>query len=145
MENRVLLTTFTYPSELIAARGLLESEGIECFVRDELTAQIHNFYATAIGGIRMEVWPQDFERANQILVDSGFMYEAGALTASKNEILEINKEFPDQCPNCGSKEISAPEYSKTTFVISFFLFGIPLFFKSKRSFCFDCGAKFKRK
>ncbi len=145
MKNRVLLTTFTYPSELIAVRGRLESEGIECFVKDELTAQVYNFYATAIGGIKMEVWEHDFNKAKQILVDTGFLLEEGALASAKNEILEINKDFPSQCPNCGSTEISRPEYSKTTFVISFFLFGIPLFIKGKRSFCFDCGAIIKRK
>lgn len=75
MDNFITLATFTYPSEMVAIRGRLESEGIECYVKDELTVQIYNFYSNAIGGIRLEVRQSDYETARQILVETGFLRE----------------------------------------------------------------------
>ena len=40
--------TFTYPHEAHLAKNYLESEGIETEIRDELTAQVNNFYSNAI-------------------------------------------------------------------------------------------------
>jgi len=75
MTEFITLISFSYPSELIAPRGLLESEGIACFVKDELTVQIHNFYSNAIGGIRLEVKKTDYERAKKILIETGYLNE----------------------------------------------------------------------
>ncbi len=73
MEKRITLIKFTYPSELIAVKGILQSEGIEFYVRDELTAQIHNFVSDAIGGIRLDVKQSDYERAKNLLKESGYL------------------------------------------------------------------------
>jgi hypothetical protein len=144
MDGKVVLTTFTYPSELIAARGRLEYEGINCFVKDELTVQIYNFYSTAIGGITLEVMQSDFEKGRKILIETGFLMPENASSKTENEVVLIGKDSPLQCPECESKNISKPEISKLTFAISFLLLGIPLFFMGKTQFCFDCGTKFKR-
>jgi hypothetical protein len=60
---------------MVAIRGRLEAEGIECYVKDELTVQIYNFYSNAIGGIRLEVRESDYEKARQILIETGFLKE----------------------------------------------------------------------
>ena len=75
MENLVTVATFTLPSELLVIRGLLESENIECFVKDELTAQVHNFYSNAIGGIKLQVKAIDKDRAIVILKETGYIKE----------------------------------------------------------------------
>ncbi|MEM7380858.1 MAG: DUF2007 domain-containing protein [Bacteroidota bacterium] len=72
MKDYQLIATFTYPTELVVVRSLLESNNIDCFVRDELTVQVHNFYSNAIGGIRLEVPADQYERAHQLLLDNGF-------------------------------------------------------------------------
>jgi hypothetical protein len=53
------------------------------------------------------------------------------------------KNTGDKCPSCGSDNLSIPRYSAAAFALSFLLFGIPIFFKSKVRFCFDCSSSFK--
>lgn len=73
MENRITIITFTLPHQAHLAKGVLESAGIEVQIRDELTAQVNNFYSNAIGGVKLQVKDTDFEQAQQILIESGFI------------------------------------------------------------------------
>lgn len=73
MNNLVTILSFTYPYEAHLAKSLLESEGIEVFIKDELTAHMNNFYSNAIGGIKLQVRDSDYKSARQILVDSGYI------------------------------------------------------------------------
>ena len=43
----VTLKTYTYPSEAYILRGKLETEGIVCFIKDELTVQSNPLYSNA--------------------------------------------------------------------------------------------------
>lgn len=85
------IATFTYPSDLLVARGLLESMDIACKVKNELTVQVHNFYSNAIGGITLEVAAEKYNVAKKLLIESGFnnylIDSETSLTKSK-EILE---------------------------------------------------------
>lgn len=72
MKDYIHIATFTYPSELAIAKSSLEANDIACYVRDELTIQVHNFVSNAIGGIRLEVPQNQHENAKQILIDAGF-------------------------------------------------------------------------
>ncbi|MCB9252326.1 MAG: DUF2007 domain-containing protein [Flavobacteriales bacterium] len=67
----VTIYTFTYPHELMVVKGKLISENIECFVMDELTAQVNPIYSNAIGGIKLQVMPEDVEKAMEILREAG--------------------------------------------------------------------------
>ncbi len=71
----VTIQTYTYPNEMSIVRGLLESEGIETFVRDEIISQVNPFYANAVGGIKLQVHEEDYLRAREILVEKGFIKE----------------------------------------------------------------------
>jgi hypothetical protein len=78
-DTYITVLTFTYPHELAVIRGRLESEGIECFVKDELTVQVNPFYSNAIGGVKLQVKESDLEKAMEIL------RETGSITDSKTE------------------------------------------------------------
>ncbi|MDR2886100.1 MAG: DUF2007 domain-containing protein [Rikenellaceae bacterium] len=69
----VTLMTFTYPHEVALIRGYLEAEGIDVFVKDEMTAQVHNFYSNAIGGIKLQVPQAQLDHAVEIVRDGGFL------------------------------------------------------------------------
>ncbi|MFZ6052038.1 putative signal transducing protein [Halocola ammonii] len=75
MPTFITVATFNFPSDMHSARALLETEGIECFVRDELTAQVHNFYSQAIGGVKLQVKEADAERAKRLLIQAGYIKE----------------------------------------------------------------------
>jgi DNA-directed RNA polymerase subunit M/transcription elongation factor TFIIS len=95
-EELVTIATFRSLGEAYAAKGALESEGIDCELADENTAVN---YPLAIG-VRLQVQPKDQVKARQILVDVE---------------PETDEETPqDQkiCPKCGSPEI---KYVKSVF------------------------------
>jgi len=64
-----------YPQQLWIIKGKLESEGIECFVKDELTVQSYNLYSNAVGGVKLQVLQQDAERAVELLKGLGYIKE----------------------------------------------------------------------
>jgi len=68
-EKFTLLRRFQYTSEAIIYQGKLESEGIEVFLRDQITIDSNPFYSNALGGIRMFVKTKNFDKANEILSD----------------------------------------------------------------------------
>ena len=71
LEPFITVATFTYPHEAAILKGRLESEGIECFLRDELTVQVYNFYSNAIGGVKLQVRRSDASLVYRILDDIG--------------------------------------------------------------------------
>ncbi len=76
MNDFTTILTFTYLSEVYVIKGRLESEGVECFIKDELTTQVNPFYSNAIGGIKLQVKANDLDRAIQILKEGGYLKES---------------------------------------------------------------------
>ena len=72
MDAFVTVLTVYYPHELAVIRGHLESEGIECFVKDELIAQINPFYSNAVGGVKLQVKQSDVYLALEIIKEGGY-------------------------------------------------------------------------
>jgi putative signal transducing protein len=69
-ENNELVTIgrFSTLPEMDMARGLLESEGIDCLAPEEhLVAATGGIYGQAVGWLRLQVRPQDAERATALL------------------------------------------------------------------------------
>ncbi len=56
-----------YPMNLHILKGRLEAEGIPAFIADEEVVTMNWLYSTALGGVRLQVWRQDAERAAEIL------------------------------------------------------------------------------
>lgn len=86
------IAVFTYPTELFVAKAFLESHGIECFVKDEMTIQVHNFYSNAIGGIKLQVTEKDYGKARDLLIQNGFINEEEQTAENKNDfILKLDR------------------------------------------------------
>lgn len=75
MDAFVTVATFTYPIELAVIKGRLESDGIDCLVKDELTVQVYGLYSNAIGGIKLQVKEADIPRAKKLLIEGGYIKE----------------------------------------------------------------------
>lgn len=67
MDRLILLSTYLNPGEAYIAKGLLENEGIESFVFDEISAT----YTPLLVGVRLMVRESDLDRAKKILVEMG--------------------------------------------------------------------------
>ena len=66
MELTTIATFDNMPAAHIA-KGRLEAEGINCWLKDENLGQTDWLYNIAVGWIKLEVEPHDAERARAIL------------------------------------------------------------------------------
>lgn len=57
------VTSSTYPADIQILKGKLESEGIPVFLRDENTINTDPLISDAIGGVKLQVYATDKERA----------------------------------------------------------------------------------
>jgi hypothetical protein len=73
MDKWVTVLTTILPQQLWIIRGRLESEGIECFIKDELTIQSYNLYSNSVGGVKLQVLEKDQQRAVELLVELGYL------------------------------------------------------------------------
>ncbi len=69
MNDLVTIKSYMSPHELLIDKSKLESFGIECVTRDEMTAQVLNFYSQLKGGIQLQVRKSDLQKAREILAD----------------------------------------------------------------------------
>lgn len=74
-EVLVTVATFWYQHQLLLVKSMLESEGIPCFTKDELTIQIQPLLSIPLGGIKLQVFESDVDRALNILHESGYLIE----------------------------------------------------------------------
>ena len=54
-----------YLTDLLVLKSKLESEGIQCFLRDELSAQVFNHMATMT--VKLQVMEKDLSRVKNFL------------------------------------------------------------------------------
>jgi hypothetical protein len=70
-EKYITIKTFNYPADSFLVKSKLESEGIECFLKDELTIQVDPLLSNAIGGVKLQVKENDYHDAEMILAEMG--------------------------------------------------------------------------
>ncbi|NDV64106.1 DUF2007 domain-containing protein [Bacteroides sp. 224] len=142
MTNWITIITFIYPHEAHIAKGVLESEGIDVFIKDEMTAQVNNFYSTAIGGVKLLVNEEQRERALQILEEAGYIKtpEDSAEPESK-EFFGV--KYSHTCPYCNSQNVMKERQPSYTMILSILFFMIPIPFLRRRYHCFDCDQNWR--
>jgi DNA-directed RNA polymerase subunit RPC12/RpoP len=133
MEDFKLVRSYQYSSEAQIFAGKLKSEGIEVFFRDNYTVDSNPIWSNAVGGVKLFVKNQDFEKANKILS-----------TVSEYSLDENNKLI--KCPNCGAEQvgmITSLKDPKTLFAFIFSLLFVLIPFYSKYRYkCNNCKAEF---
>lgn len=144
MENWVTAITFTYPHEAHFAKAFLESQGFDVIIKDELTAQVNNFYSPAIGGVKLQVSSEVAAEVDKILRESGYIQDDEAI---KQKETSARKLFPATyakvCPYCQSDNVAKEKLPGYLAMISLFLLMIPAPFMRKRYHCFECGKGWK--
>lgn len=124
IDNYKVLTTFPYSTEAQITKAKLESEGLSVMLLDEKTIDSDPLISQAIGGVKLLVALQDFEKA-VLIFNEIRPYE---LDASGN---------PMHCLSCNSSHILiAPLERKTIFHMLF-----PFFEKTKH-ICNTCNTIF---
>jgi len=72
MSEYVTILSLPYPQQIYIIKARLESEGIECFIKDELTIQTDPFLSNALGGIKLQVKEENVKEALKILDSEGY-------------------------------------------------------------------------
>jgi len=112
------------------ARGVLEEEGIHCWLQDENTLTIDPILTNAVGGIKVMVRKEDAQKAWDIL-----------------ERIKQEQKAAVTCPKCGShntEKVSTPRKPMnwlsaiTTFFLGEYAIAVDMMHH-----CFDCGHEFK--
>lgn len=139
MEQFITIKTFTYPHEAYVIRGKLESEGIQTFLKDEMTVQVHNFYSNAIGGVKLQVLSPDVERALSI-IDSAKEIPNEVVIFPKKEL-----DSTSACPFCHSENTSRTRKANWLTLLPYLIVGFifPVF--KNQYVCFDCEKEWRVK
>jgi hypothetical protein len=119
-------------SEAIVARSTLESAGIFCFLQDENFLRLDWGAAIALGGLRLQVRPEDMWAAEELLnqpIPESIEYESRA------------QYLQPHCPRCGSIEIAFQGSDRSAALVSTLVLAVPLPFGDKSWRCQACGCR----
>lgn len=113
------------------AQGLLESENIKCWLRDENTVTTHPGLTYAVGGIKLMIAEVQLGRALEIL------------KKTKDQFKEQNA-----CPDCGSTNVEylSPKRKSSTVLgtIAIALLSAGALVATGSIYrCLDCGEEFE--
>lgn len=124
-DNYTVLAVFEYSTEAQTYKSKLDSEDIRTMLADEKTIDSDPLISLAIGGVKLLVHNNDFEKATEIYND----IRPYRKDANGNDL---------HCSSCNSNRIlMAPPNRKNVLYMLF-----PFFEKSK-NICNDCKTEFK--
>ncbi|MEO5777918.1 MAG: DUF2007 domain-containing protein [Flavobacterium sp.] len=131
-EKFTLLRRFQYSSEAIIYQGKLESQGIDVFLRDNNIVDSNPLYSNAVGGVKMFVKTEDFDKANEILGD-----------VSLYSVDDENQ--PLKCPECGAEQVDMEQSidGVRSFFRVLFLGAFALLFSKYKHKCQNCKFEFE--
>jgi hypothetical protein len=130
--NLVTIRRYRDLSEAIVARGVIESAGIFCFLKDENFVRLDWQMSNLIGGIRLQVAAADVDAAEAIL----------------EQPIPEAIDLPDQpsfeqphCPRCNSINIAWERQGRKAALVALYLVSLPLPRGSESWLCNNCGLR----
>jgi hypothetical protein len=119
--------------EALLAKGSLESAGIACTVLDDNMVRMDWFLSNSLGGMRLQVGPQDVEAAQSILNQP---------IPEEFEVPGAGDYQQPRCPQCQSLDVSFRELVKPVAYISAYL-GIPIPLERTGWRCHSCHGEWE--
>lgn len=120
-----------FVNDLVVLKSRLESEGIVCRFKNELTTQVLNYIPSFL--VELQVLDTDVPRVKEILI------ETGELTYENTKLV---------CPNCSSENVKMKvgiiKKIQLFFAILYALgSNVPMdkLFKKAKYYCKDCGVE----
>jgi len=98
-ENIIVLDSYYEPLAAHLARTKLEAAGIPCFLTNENLVSLNRMYSPVAGGVRLHVYQRDAAQAAEVLRELPVMQAVPGGLAEPTATTE-------QCPRCGSVEVS---------------------------------------
>jgi DNA-directed RNA polymerase subunit RPC12/RpoP len=141
MDNLVTIAAFTFPHQAAIVKGRLESEGINCYLKDEFTIQVSVLHSNAVGGVKLQVMESDEAIAKMILNDTNYAAQENETESSYDNNFKKNDLVA--CTNCGSTDVFKEKISATDFITGVLSLGFLFLIRSKRYHCFNCNTTFR--
>lgn len=120
------VASYSKPDDAYLAASFLEGNGLSPNIRDGHTIGVDWFYSQAIGGVKLEVPEDEYEKAIELL----------ELPSASENVLK--------CPHCGSDKVKLRQLSGVT-ALAMLVFGILLPIASHRADCLSCKRSLKVK
>jgi len=133
LRNLVTVRKFRDLPEALLAKGSLESAGIEAFLLDDNMIRMDWFISNLLGGIKLQVRPEDVEAANEMLNQP---------TPENLDVEGVGEYQQPRCPNCQSLDVADQELNKLVSYGSAYL-GIPIPMQKSNWSCHACGHEWK--
>jgi len=131
----ITIATFTNPLEAHIVRGRLQVEGIETYVAHEHHIWANWFLSTALGGVKLQVRPEDAQQAREILRQE----QTGDYETLVSETGHESAEPQSACPVCHSANITPTRRSGRISLFIVWLSSLPLPYSSVSMACRNCG------
>ena len=107
MGEWITIKQFYYQHETFLYESKLRSENIDCFMKDGAIVSIDPFLSNAVGGIKLQVQPENVEKAKAIIDEIDANNEEGRDEAQATVTVK-SREFQKviaECPSCDSEEV----------------------------------------
>lgn len=121
-----------YQTDLVVLKSRLESEGIECRFKNELTSQVLNYIPSFL--VELQVPEEDVPRVREILTETG-------------DLQTVNVKLV--CPKCGSEKVKMKVSVVKWIQLGFSVFltldtNLPMdkLFKKSKFYCKDCRKEY---
>lgn len=139
MSKLIRIKYYESPIEANRDKQILLENGIKSFIANEQTIQSDWLLSQAIGGLQLQVFEEDVEKAKEILKN----FEENEEVALEVEHTIENPEYDFTCPKCNSNHIYQYEKPDGIFGVSWLLLGFPVKVPSSKYICYYCGNEFK--
>ncbi len=133
LREMVTIRRFRDLPEALLAKGSLDSAGIECVLVNENLVRLDWFWSNMMGGVMLQVDPDDVEVANDILSQP---------IPDKFEAEGTGEYAQPQCPNCGSLDVSFQELNKPVAYVTAYL-GVPVPVRRRAWRCHSCNVEWE--
>jgi hypothetical protein len=126
--NAATIRQFRDLPEALLAKGSLDSAGIPSYLVDDNMIRMDWFISNLLGGIKLQVHPEDIDAANEILNQP---------IPDSLEIEGVGSYEQPRCLKCQSLDVTFRELNKLVSYGSAY-FGLPLPVHKKGWFCHTC-------
>jgi hypothetical protein len=131
LRNLVTIRQFRDLPEALLAKGSLESAGIDTVLTDENIVRLDWFWSNLMGGIKLNVDPENVEAANSILdqpIPENF------------DVSGVGEYVQPRCPKCLSLDVNFQELDPAAYA-SLVLVPVPFHRRAWR--CHSCRAEWE--
>ena len=139
MATLVQFKYYTNSHEANRDKQILKNNGLESFIANEQTIQSDWLLSQALGGIQLQVFDDEKEKAIEII--NNFLENEHTSLEVEHTIL--NPEFDFTCPKCGSNHLYRDENPGGLFGVSLLVLGFPLKAPSHLYHCYYCNNEFQ--